>query len=168
MLTTILTHRGQLSFKQFSQLIGQLVQKRFEYNIDIVNYKKLITLVIEVLENVMKYSDNFTEFTRMHPEFQPEFKLLRNGESYLVESVNPVKESDINLIRKKIDKVNSLDVAALKEYYRETIRNGRFTDKGGAGLGFIEIAKTASKPLSYHFDRISEQYYNFTMHMHIR
>jgi hypothetical protein len=46
MLTTILSHRGLMNFKQFSQLIAQLVDLRSQYNIDIVVYKKLITLII--------------------------------------------------------------------------------------------------------------------------
>jgi len=168
MLTTILAHRGHLTFKQFSQMIGELVKKKDEYDIDIVIYKKLITLLIEILENVMKYSDNFIEFTRKHPEFQPEFILSRNGASYLIESVNPVKESDISIVRQKIDKVNSLDLTALKALYRETIRNGSFTDKGGAGLGFIEMAKTTNGPLFYQFDRISEQFYNFKLYLRLQ
>jgi hypothetical protein len=133
-----------------------------------VVYKKLITLIIEVLENVMKYSDNFVEFTSVHPEFAPEFKISRNGENYLLVSVNPVRKSDISRIKKKIDKINGMDEPALREFYRSTIRNGKFTEKGGAGLGFIEMAKTASKPLSYQFDQISEKYCNFKLHIRLR
>lgn len=168
MLTTIMTHKGNLSFKQFSQLVGQLKEKKVEYDIDIVIYKKLITLVIEMLENVLKYSENFVDFTIKNPQFQPEFNLLRNGENYILESVNPVKESDINLVKKKIDAVNRLDHESLRMFYRESLANGTFTEKGGAGLGFIEMAKIASDPLSYTFDRISDNYFNFKLHMRVR
>jgi hypothetical protein len=168
MLTTIITHKGNLSFKQFSLLVGQLKEKKDEYDIDVVIYKKLITLVIEILENVLKYSVNFVDFTIKNPQFQPEFNLLHNGENYMVETVNPVKESDINLVRQRIDTVNRLDYEKLRLFYRETLANGKFSEQGGAGLGFIEMAKIASEPLSYTFERISDNYYNFKLHMRVR
>lgn len=51
----------------------------------------------------------------------------------------------------------------MKALYKETITNGRFTQSGGAGLGFIEIAKVTSGNIEYSFEPIDNRYsyYNF-------
>jgi len=42
--------------------------------------------------------------------------------------------------------------------YRQTITNGKFTDKGGAGLGLIEMAKITNNPIKYRFESINDQF----------
>ena len=162
-MTNILSYKGNLDFKKFSQLISELSEKKEEYQLDILIYKKLITLVIEVLENVMKYSDNYLDFTAKNPQFQPEFSVIRNGEYYLLEAENPIRPDDIDFVKLKIDNINRMDEKKLREFYRETIVNGKFTEKGGAGLGFIEMAKITNLPISYNFEQLTGQYYAFKL-----
>jgi len=40
-------------------LLNDLNNKKETYQINPVQYKKLLTLMIEILENVLKYSDRF-------------------------------------------------------------------------------------------------------------
>ena len=47
--------------------------------------------------------------------------------------------------------------------YRETITNGVFSDKGGAGLGFIEMAKITSNKLGYQFLTATDEYQIFEL-----
>ena len=54
-------------------------------------------------------------------------------------------------ISQKIEKINSSGEEELKKFYRETITNGVFTEKGGAGLGFIEMAKITGHELIFSF-----------------
>ena len=44
--------------------------------------------------------------------------------------------------------------------------NGEFTSKGGAGLGFIEMAKTAGNKLEYDFKNLSMGYSLYTFRVH--
>jgi len=162
-MTTILAYKGNLNYKKFSHLVSELSKKKEEYRLDVQIYKKLITLVIEVLENLMKYSDNYLDFTSENPQFQPEFSVARNGKYYLLEAENPIRFDDIESVKHKIDTINRMDDKELREYYRETIINGKFSEKGGAGLGFIEMAKITSLPLSYNFEQLTGQYYTFRL-----
>ena len=41
--------------------------------------------------------------------------------------------------------------------------NGEFTSQGGAGLGFIEMAKTAGTKLEYQFENLTEDYSLYTL-----
>ena len=59
--------------------------------------------------------------------------------------------------------MNKHDSYALKELYKTTITNGEFSPKGGAGLGFIEMAKTTGSKLEYNFESLSKEYTLYTL-----
>ena len=75
---------------------------------------------------------------------------------------NPVRNIHVDRLRDKIEIVNNKSREELKDLYIETITNGKFSAKGGAGLGFIEMAKSSGNDLEYSFERISEDYSLYT------
>ena len=68
-----------------------------------------------------------------------------------------MKNEDVDPLRARIDNVNKQNREELKELYKTTITNGEFTPKGGAGLGFIEMAKTHGNKLEYDFKNLSKE-----------
>ena len=57
-----------------------------------------------------------------------------------------------------LEKINSLDKDGLKMLYKQQIKEGRLSNKGGAGLGFIDIAKKTGNKLYYNFLSINDEY----------
>ena len=56
-----------------------------------------------------------------------------------------------------LKKINKSNKKSLKELYKEQIKKGRLSDKGGAGLGFIDIARKTGQQLMYSFLDINEK-----------
>jgi hypothetical protein len=50
-----------------------------------------------------------------------------------------------------LENINSLGKEELNDLYKKQIKEGRLSDKGGAGLGFIDIVRKTGKKLEYHF-----------------
>lgn len=147
--TTVLKFKGKLTFQRIGILLNDLKKRKQEFDIQPVLYKKLLTLMIEVLENILKYSDQFEDFISKNPDYFPEFELSRIDLGFKLVSKNPIRDEDMAEISQKINKINAFDEKELKNFYRETITNGIFTEKGGAGLGFIEMAKITANDLSF-------------------
>jgi hypothetical protein len=51
----------------------------------------------------------------------------------------------------------------LRKAYIETLCNGELSDKGGAGLGLLSLAKKASGPIEYRFDSQDNERELFTL-----
>ncbi len=164
---SVLHYKGKFTFERIGMLLNELKNKKDTYQIDPVQYKKLLTLMIEILENVLKYSDHFEVFVLDYPDYQPEFELLLNDDGFILTSRNPVRERDKKEISKRIDKINTSDDDELRKIYRDTITNGIFTEKGGAGLGFIEMAKITTNNIAYSFKPIDKGFYYFELTLHI-
>jgi hypothetical protein len=126
-------------------------------------YKKMISIMIEALENVSRYS----EITPFNGEkmagFDPSCQINQSKEGIELITRNPVRKKDIALLRRRIDDVNKHNREELKLLYKTTIMNGEFTSQGGAGLGLIEMAKTAGTKLEYQFENLSDDYSLYTL-----
>lgn len=80
--------------------------------------------------------------------------ISKNDGSYVVCSANLIEMEDSPRLASRIDKLNGMSKKELKDAYKNQIKISRNTDKNdfkGAGLGLIEIARKASKPIEYEF-----------------
>jgi len=166
---SILSYQGPLSFSTIDWLLSEFKLAAQDHDISFKTYKKMISVMIEALENVTKYSDQLLCNGDRSSVFCPSFKISRNDSAIEMETTNPVKKQEVISLRTRIDNVNSQDSNALKELYKSTITNGEFSATGGAGLGFIEMAKTTGSKLEYAFENLSKEYslYTFRVSMHI-
>jgi hypothetical protein len=78
--------------------------------------------------------------------------LTRDENHYIIESGNLVMAESRESIARRINELNTLDSAQLRKAYVDTLCNEDFTDKGGAGLGMLTLAKRASRPILFRID----------------
>jgi hypothetical protein len=160
---SVLSYQGPLSFSTIDSLLSDFKLAALDHEIPFKTYKKMIYILIEALENITKYSDPSVCDTDISSGFCPSCQISRNASSIELITSNPVKKRDVEPLRARIDDVNSRNSAELKEHYLDIIANGKFSDSGGAGLGFIEMAKTAGNKLEYTFENLTEDYSLFTI-----
>jgi len=159
---TILDHKGILSFSTIDSLLTEFKVASQEYDLQFRTYKRLVTVIIESLENIFKYSDEYIKFLETVEDYVPTFCINKNSDKIQVITSNPIRNIHVDRLRNKIEVVNNKSKEELKDLYIETITNGKFSAKGGAGLGFIEMAKSSGNDLEYSFERISEDYSLYT------
>ena len=166
---SILSYQGPLSFSTIDWLLSEFKMAAHDHDLSFKTYKKMISVMIEALENISKYSDQFQCNGEPTSGFCPSFQISCSDSVIEMQTSNPVKKKDVTPLRKRIDKVNEHDYNALKELYKSTITNGKFSAKGGAGLGFIEMAKTTGNKLEYIFENLTKDYslYTFRVFMNI-
>jgi hypothetical protein len=161
---SILSYQGPLSFSTIDWLLSEFKLAAEDHDLSFKTYKRMISVMIEALENVTKYTEEVQcNGDASSPGFCPSCQISRNANHIELMTRNPVKTEDVPPLRTIIDKVNSHDSEKLKELYISTITNGEFTPSGGAGLGFIEMAKTTGNKLEYAFENLSKEYSLYTL-----
>jgi hypothetical protein len=163
----LIDYRGPLSFGVINRLLGNLKEQLDTLEEKISTYKRVLVIMIEVLENINKYLESNKEDLDMQDKFPIDFKLTKMEQTYFISAGNLINSKSQKLIQKKIDLVNDLDGEGLKKLYRKTISNGQFTKEGGAGLGFIEIAKTSQHKIGYTFEQVNDSFTYFTINLEI-
>ena len=119
--------------------------------------KKVFHVIVEFLQNISKHADYMSN-DDSHEEGSGVFLLLKNAENYVITTGNILLKQKEAAISGVLDKINSLDKEGLKALYKQQIKEGRLSDKGGAGLGFIDIAKKTGNPLDYKFVPLDENF----------
>lgn len=160
---SILSYRGPLSFTTIDWLLSEFKLAVQEHDISFKTYKKMISVMIEALENVTKYSNQLLCTDDRPQHYCPSCQISCNDTLIVIETSNPVRKREVNPLRSRIDMVNSHGSNELKELYKSTITDGKFSPEGGAGLGFIEMAKTTGGKLEYDFESLSEEYSLYTL-----
>lgn len=83
--------------------------------------------------------------------------------AYVLTTSNYLKPEDEILLKEKIDKVNKMDASEIKIYYRDVLKNEQFSDKGGAGLGFIDMKKRSGNNLEYFIEKEDQNIKKYTL-----
>jgi hypothetical protein len=115
--------------------------------------KKLYFVMVESLQNVARHS----EATPDTPQNSSSFFIIQSvNQDYYLTSANSIDKKEIDSLREKLDHVNSLDKDALKTYSNEILTQGTFSEKGGAGLGLVEMARKSGNKLAFDFSDIND------------
>lgn len=138
--------------KTFTSLTEKSLAKSEESN---QVQRKVFNVMVECLQNISKHGDSVNEDGEA--DRRGIVMVSKGNDSYNIITGNVIKNTKIPELTKNLEMVNSLDKDGLSELYKKQIKEGRISDKGGAGLGLIDIAKKTGSKLSYQFKALNEE-----------
>ena len=122
----------------------------------------VFSVFIEQVQNIMNYSAERKGSLDMVPENELSYGAVVIGREekggYFICCGNRVYNRDIAELGKKIDEVKNLGKDELKMLYKERRRMESPPGSKGAGLGLVEIARRAGRPIEYSFGKIDEEF----------
>jgi len=124
--------------------------------------KKVFNIMIEGLQNICKH-----QFNNSPVVHNPFLVISRDQNSYNILTGNTIHNQHIQAIRDKLDLINSLNKEGLKEYYKTARLSSILSEVGGAGLGFIDMARKSENKLNYRFYDIECNHSFFILHSKI-
>lgn len=150
-------YRGIVTNENSVPLLMLLEKEMEDSEFGFVGRKRLFMFVLESLQNVSRHSD--------HNKHQSMSIVLysKTESGYTVTTGNVLPVSQIADLKKKLDEINNLQPDEIRKVYREMLANSEFNDKGGAGLGLIEMAKKTGNKLDYDFVNIDAAYSYFVL-----
>jgi hypothetical protein len=116
--------------------------------------KKVYYIMVESLQNITRHQSNTID-RKTKEGF---FSIHKTKLGYLVTSGNLVKKSNIEALREKIEKINSLNQDELRDYHKEMLSAAELSEKGGAGLGLLEMLRKSGSKLNYDFVDVNETF----------
>lgn len=155
----------------FTQNITDSILSLTESNLEKVGEsnkikKRVFTIMVEGLQNITRHQE-VSDAETMTDEAGL-FLMQDKDDRYFITTGNPIDKRNINKLTEQIDKINSLDTDELKEFYKQVLNDNIISDKGGAGLGLIEMARKSGNKLAYDFVDLSENYSYFYLNTEIQ
>lgn len=109
--------------------------------------KRAFHILVECLQNIMLHGDDFSH----DPHSQGQVMISALPDGVLIRTGNEVSQAQAVSIRKKLEKLDGCQEQALRETYKKQLVNGDLSDQGGAGLGFVDIARKSGNDIDYRF-----------------
>ena len=128
--------------------------------------KKVFNVLVECLQNLYHHIDEFEvegDAIEVLEKKSAIFSISRNVECYYIVTGNFVSTVNVDKLTDRINKINDFSRDELKAFYKKVLNNGEISEKGGGGLGFIDIAKKSGEKLEYSLKEIDENYSFFTL-----
>jgi hypothetical protein len=145
-------YRGNFS-KNFTKNVIALAENNFKDQKTPDDLKrKVYHVMVEGVQNISRHQAATTDSDELAFGF---FTIKRETGNYCLTTGNLVENSHIENLRERINKVNNLSKEELKAYHKEVLRGSRISERGGAGLGLIDIARRAGAKLNYQFKTFS-------------
>jgi hypothetical protein len=150
-----LAYEGEITHqitKAFTSLTENNMIKEEDYN---TVQKKVFHVMVECLQNISKHAENRNNIVTSK-DGRGIFMISKDESEYNVTTGNVVDSDKVSILRDILENINKLDNAGLKKLYKQQMREGRLSERGGAGLGFIDIARKTGQKLIYSFLTINE------------
>ena len=154
----LMVYKGDFGKDSIMPIISIIEEKMKAENE--VGPKAFFLILVELLQNVSRH--NIQE-----NGFKDGIFMITEAEdgNYWTSVGNVVSKETRDILVERINELNGMDAMDLKKAYKQTLREGSFSDKGGAGLGLIEIARKSSDKLDYSFEDMSEGKFFFTFNV---
>jgi hypothetical protein len=161
----ILVYQGDFT-QETTKSILAMAERNIDSSGEESNIKrKVFNVMVESLQNIVKHSDELVDGqTRSHAAI---FLIGREANRYTIMSGNPIRKANVEKLQGSLEKINALDKEGLKELYKEIIKNTTISEKGGAGLGFVDMARKSGGKLEFEFPEMSADYAFFCLKVNV-
>lgn len=168
----VVTYCGPLWAGVIEELASML-KKRLAFDDQPLSVSLAVfSVFIEQMNNMLMYSAETEQFLKADGSFVETPKgtsILGNvGKTYFIQTGNVIKNESVEMVRKRIDHLNTLNKDELRKFYKEHVKiEDTNPESKGAGLGLIEVARRSDTPIEYSFVPYDEKRSFFTMYVTI-
>jgi len=142
----MVTYHGEFTFESINNILLYARRDIQMRNVQKRTSRKVYAILVEALENILRHGVEKEYNTRTTDGV---FILYKTEQGFTIKTGNLIRNEDISKLKAEIKLVSEKNITQLKEAYREQLRNGAISNKGGAGIGLIDMAIKANKDLTF-------------------
>ena len=164
---TMKTHEIKIVYEgvvthQIIKAFIALSEAQMEQTAESAKFQRIVFhVMVECLQNISKHADPIEDDET--EKSRGIFLVSSRPDMYCITTGNVLLTDNVKELKSLLDMVNTLNRDELTELYKQQMKEGRLSEKGGAGLGFIDIGRKTGNPLDYHFLPVSDKYSFFVL-----
>ena len=151
---TLVNYEGAITFGTIEMLLSKLRNSSHFQELKKPARKRLYGIFVESIDNIYKYA--IKRKGKQGPP--PRIAVEKRGDLYMVRAGNLVRNDDVGDLTFKLERVNQLDVEALKSLYEEVINKEPQSTDTGAGLGLITMALRTDRDIEFSFEVVDSNH----------
>ncbi|MFC2175392.1 SiaB family protein kinase [Bacteroidota bacterium] len=167
----VLSFKGDVTSSLMTSIL-QIIEQRMESMNEAPRLKKKVyNVLVECLQNLYHHIDEIP--VKKNKQVETSFErsaifmisLIQNG--YSITTGNYIQSNRVSGFESRLERINSLNKEELKTLYKEMLNSEKRSDRGGGGLGMIDIARKTGKKLNYDFITLNNDYSFFSLNINV-
>ena len=133
---------------RITRLMINVTNDYYSRVVDLSSFRKKSSfLIAESFQNLVKHGIKEKQPLSKLKYNRDYFKIGIHDDRIVISSANIIRKTNTSTIKEKVDHINSLTDKELKALKQEVLEFGEVSEKGGAGLGLIEMVRKSGLPL---------------------
>lgn len=161
----MLSFKGEVTFDLVKSILDIIEGRLEQIEPNLKIKRKVYNVLVECLQNL---SHHIEETERKLSMSKTAILLIWSDQnSYKVGTGNLIPKEKIQVLNNRLEKINAVSKEELRALYKEVLNNQQFSEKGGGGLGFLDIARKSGQKLNYNFNVIDNDVAFFSLQIDI-
>ena len=159
-------YKGEVSGSLITNSLDEIESKLEEVSPKV--RKKIYNVLVECMQNLFHHSAILPQGNGISDSGKYGICILtKNKVGFHVITGNFVKQNQKDFLENHLSHINTLDKEALKNLYKEILDNQEFSEKGGGGLGMVDIARKSGNKLGFNFYQFKDDFHFFSLNINI-
>ena len=164
----VLSFKGDVTSELMTSILQIIEQRMDDMNEAPRLRKKVYNVLVECLQNLYHHIDEVpSETSKNGTDRSAIFMVSLNPKGYSITTGNYILSEREESFKDRLERINSLTKEELKEMYKEVLNSEGRSDKGGGGLGMIDIARKTGNKLNYDFATLNDKYSFFSLNINV-
>lgn len=164
----VLSFKGDVTSELMTSILQIIEQRMDSMNEAPRLRKKVYNVLVECLQNLYHHIDEVpSETAKDGTDRSAIFMVSLNQNGYSITTGNYILTDRKPQFEERLERINSLDKAELKQLYKDVLNSDGRSDKGGGGLGMIDIARKTGNKLNYDFAPLNDDYSFFSLNINV-
>jgi hypothetical protein len=164
--SVVLSFKGTVTPNVSSGALESMESYILAQGVDQRTRKKLVNVLVECLHNLFHHPAPRLRSTdgKQLPERSSVLMVRALDSGFEISSGNYVLHQKAEWLRTRIDEINGCDQGRLRELYCSVLSNEERTERGGSGLGLIDMARKSGGPISCSIHMVDDicSFFTFT------
>ena len=161
--SVMLAFRGEVSGTLLDSLL-EIAEKRLHHlGCEKPTRKKAFNILVECLQNLFVHGNEDI----LEEEPSGVIIMMASDDGISIATGNSIHKNAAEMLKSRLERLEALPKELIREEYKEQLVNGKFSNVGGAGLGFLDIARKSGRQMEYQFSPIDDERLFFTFNVKV-
>jgi hypothetical protein len=163
----ILMYEGEVNHEIIKAMLYTLESYFFKVNYKRIFQKRVFNILVESIQNIEKHSIPLSPGATFYSK-KGAILILDTVDDIVLFSCNTVTDLQKEFLIEKQHVIQGKSKLNLRDIYKQQLMDGTINEKGGAGLGFIDIARKSNNQIKFYFLDINADFSHYILQSNVK
>jgi hypothetical protein len=152
-------YKGKLNH-ELLKLFTSMAEAKVSKGCSDISVRRLVFhVIVECVQNITRHSDDYGEDGIGNGIFV----VGERKDYYYIITGNVVKAHKVPKLENQLEKLNAMEIKDLIKLHKAQMMDGEISEKGGAGLGLIDMIRKTGEKYIYQFLKLDMENHYFIL-----